>query len=101
LVLECVEFGACVLETLYFRGDLVVHHKKGTIKYYAKRENVFNEDLFDQSLSDDEHDDLFLLRRIQAVGILWDKPSDALLGIMDMKSQRRKAFKRLFNAKNR
>lgn len=88
-----------VLETLYFRGDLVVHHKKGTIKYYAKRENVFNEDLFDQSFSDDEHDDLFLLRRIQAVGILWDKPSDALLGIMDMKSQRRKqAFMRLLNA---
>lgn len=88
-----------VLETLYFRGDLVVHHKKGTIKYYAKRENVFNEDLFDHSFSDDEHDDLFLLRRIQAVGILWDKPSDALLGIMDMKSQRRKqAFMRLLNA---
>ena len=88
-----------VLETLYFRGDLVVHHKKGTIKYYAKRENVFNDDLFDQSFSDDEHDDLFLLRRIQAVGILWDKPSDALLGIMDLKSERRKsAFKRLLNS---
>lgn len=88
-----------VLETLYFRGDLVVHHKKGTIKYYAKRENVFNDDLFDQSFSDDDHDDLFLLRRIQAVGILWDKPSDALLGIMDLKSQRRKqAFQRLLNS---
>ena len=89
-----------VLETLYFRGDLVVHHKKGTIKYYAKRENVFNADLFEQSFTDDEHDDLFLLRRIQAVGILWDNPSDALLGIMDFKSERRKnSYKRLLNSR--
>jgi uncharacterized protein len=88
-----------VLETLYFRGDLVIHHKNGTIKYYAKRNSVFNEDLIDHSFSDDEHDDLFLLRRIQAVGILWDKPSDALLGIMDFKAQRRKhAFQRLLNS---
>jgi uncharacterized protein YcaQ len=88
-----------VLETLYFRGDLVIHHKKGTIKYYAKQHNIFNEDLFDHSFSDDEHDDLFLLRRIQAVGILWDKPSDALLGIMDLKALRRKhAFQRLLNS---
>ncbi len=88
-----------VLETLYFRGDLVIHHKKGTIKYYAIQSNVFNENLFDESLSDDEHDDLFLLRRIQAVGILWDKPSDALLGIMDFKAERRKnAFQRLLNS---
>lgn len=80
-----------VLETLYFRGDLVIHHKKGTIKYYSKKEHLFNDQLIDQSFSDDEHDDLFLLRRIKAVGLLWDKPSDALLGIMDLKSARRKA----------
>src|SRR5690606_20521674 len=24
-----------VLESLYFQGDLIVHHKEGTIKYYA------------------------------------------------------------------
>jgi uncharacterized protein len=59
------------LETLYFRGDLVVHHKKGTIKYYAKREHVFNDQIsLIKRVSDDEHDDLFLLRRIQAVGML-------------------------------
>jgi uncharacterized protein len=85
-----------VLETLYFRGDLVIHHKKGTIKYYSKREHLFHDQLNDQTFSDDEHDDCFLLRRIKAVGMLWDKPSDALLGVLDLKSARRKAaFKRL------
>ncbi|PKM66069.1 MAG: winged helix-turn-helix domain-containing protein [Firmicutes bacterium HGW-Firmicutes-19] len=89
-----------VLETLYFRGDLVIHHKKGTIKYYSKQEHLFNNQLIDQSFNDDEHDDLFLLRRIKAVGLLWDKPSDALLGILDLKSERRKAaFKRLLESK--
>jgi uncharacterized protein len=88
-----------VLETLYFRGDLVIHHKKGTIKYYSKREHLFHDQLIDRSFSDDEHDDLFLLRRIKAVGILWDKPSDALLGVMDLKSVRRKAaFGRLLES---
>ena len=28
------------LETMYFRGDLVVHHKKGTIKYYDLTEKL-------------------------------------------------------------
>jgi uncharacterized protein len=88
-----------VLETLYFRGDLVIHHKKGTIKYYAKRESLFGEEIYDQPFSDDEHDDLFLMRRILAVGILWDKPSDALLGILDLKAARRKAsFARLIES---
>jgi uncharacterized protein len=39
------------------------------------------------------------MRRILAVGILWDKPSDALLGILDLKAARRKAsFARLIES---
>lgn len=85
-----------VLETLYFRGDLVIHHKKGTIKYYTRRDRLFDSELSDYVMSDDDHDDLFVYRRIKSVGMLWNKPSDAFLGIMDLKAARRKAaFERL------
>ncbi len=87
-----------VLETLYFRGDLVIHHKKGTIKYYARKDRLFDSKLSDHVMSDDEHDDHFVLRRIKSVGILWNKPSDAFLGITDLKASRRKAaFERLLD----
>lgn len=88
-----------VLETLYFRGDLVVHHKKGTIKYYALAADHL--DAGDLNAEDPHREDeefwrWNVLRRIRAVGLLWNKPSDAWLGIEGLKAkQRSDAFETL------
>jgi uncharacterized protein YcaQ len=68
------------LESLYFRGDLVLHHKKGTIKYYALAEDYISEEILkaeDPNITLEEHLEWRVLRRIGGVGLLWNKPSDA------------------------
>ncbi|QHW30951.1 winged helix-turn-helix domain-containing protein [Paenibacillus rhizovicinus] len=92
-----------VLETLYFRGDLIVHHKKGTIKYYALAEDHILPAILraeDPNESDADYIKWLVLRRIRSVGLLWNKPSDAWLGIEPMKAQARKdAFASLLQEK--
>lgn len=36
-----------VLETLYFRGELMVHHKTGNIKFYVKPSDMLPQELLD------------------------------------------------------
>lgn len=80
------------LETLYFRGDLIVHHKKGTIKYYAlakdyiPKEHLLAKDPYPEEI---DHLKWRVLRRISAVGLLWNKPSDAWINIHNFKAQER------------
>lgn len=81
------------LETLYFRGDLIIHHKKGTIKYYALAKDYISKELLEAQEpypSEIDHLKWRVLRRISAVGLLWNKPSDAWLAIWNMKTQERK-----------
>ncbi|MDD4139934.1 MAG: crosslink repair DNA glycosylase YcaQ family protein, partial [Eubacteriales bacterium] len=71
------------LETLYFRGDLVVHHKEGTIKYYDLAERCLAPELLDapDPFADDAAYAAWrVLRRIGSVGLLWNRASDAWLG---------------------
>ncbi|HKL79572.1 MAG TPA: crosslink repair DNA glycosylase YcaQ family protein [Mobilitalea sp.] len=80
------------LETLYFRGDLIIHHKKGTIKYYALAKDFLPQDLLaaKDPLPDAlEHLKWRVLRRISALGLLWNKPSDAWIGIRNFKAAER------------
>ncbi len=91
------------LETMYFRGDLIVHHKKGTIKYYALTEDYIPEEIFQAEEPHTREPDYIkwnVLRRISAVGLLWNKPSDAWLFIQNMKAQNRnQAFMELLREK--
>lgn len=88
------------LETMYFRGDLIIHHKKGTIKYYALAEDYIPEAILkaeDQGRNRIDYIQWNILRRISAVGFLWNRPSDAWLFILDMKAEDRKqVFESLF-----
>ena len=88
------------LETMYFRGELIIHHKKGTIKQYSlARDHIDNEILSasDPNLTQEEYLEWQILRRIGAVGMLWNKPSDALLGIDSLKAANRKLiYQKLF-----
>lgn len=87
------------LETMYFRGDLVVRHKKGTIKYYDLTENCVSVELLNtpEPYPDElDHQKWRVLRRIGAVGLLWNKPSDAWLNIWGLKAaERNEIFKQL------
>ena len=77
------------LETLYFRGALCVHHKKGTIKYYDLAERCVPREILDapDPYPDDlSHKKWRVLRRVGALGLLWNKPSDAWLNIGGLKA---------------
>ncbi|MCJ7472759.1 MAG: winged helix DNA-binding domain-containing protein [Actinobacteria bacterium] len=80
------------LETLYFRGDLIIHHKKGTMKYYALANDHIDPTVLHDDNPNKTVDDFVkwqVLRRIGSIGILWKKPSDAWIGIGDFKSDYR------------
>ena len=81
-----------VLEQLYTDGVLVIHHKQGSRKYYDLASRHLPESVLDAPNpcnTDDEFTAWRVLRRIGAVGLLWDKNSTAFLGI-DLKAERRK-----------
>ena len=82
-----------VLEQLYTDGTLVIHHKNGSRKFYDLAERHLKKSLLtaDRPCADDEELVCWrVLRRIGAVGLLWDKNSPALLGI-GLKADRRKS----------
>lgn len=81
-----------VLEQLYTDGELIIHHKNGSRKYYDLAEkHISAAVLTADNPCRDEIDFVSwrVLRRIGAVGLLWDKSSTAFLGI-DLKADLRK-----------
>ncbi len=88
-----------VLEQMYSTGELIIHHKKGTRKYYDFAEKHIQPELLraPEPLGDElEHYKWRILRRIGAVGLLWNRASDAWLNIWGLKSaQRNEAFRQL------
>jgi len=91
-----------VLETLFFSGEVIVHHKDGTRKYYDLTRRHLPAEVLDSpdpNPTEDEYHDWLVLRRIGAVGMLWNRSGDAWLGIGGMKSaQRAASFDRLHRA---
>ena len=87
-----------VLEQLYTDGVLVIHHKNGSRKYYDLASRHLPEDLL-QAENPCRDDEAFLswrvLRRIGALGLLWDKNSAAFLGIDLNAEKRKKVLERL------
>ncbi len=82
-----------VLEQLYTDGTLVIHHKNGSRKFYDLSERHLEPSLLTADYPCAGDEELLcwrVLRRIGAVGLLWDKSSPAFLGI-DIDAQRRKA----------
>lgn len=81
-----------VLETLYFQGELIIHHKKGTIKHYALASEYLSEEILnagDPNLTQEQYWEWHVQRRIGSVGMLWNRSSDAWLGIVGLKSGNR------------
>lgn len=90
-----------VLEQMYSTGELIIHHKKGTRKYYDIVGKYIQPDLLNASepLKDElEHHKWRVLRRIGAVGLLWNRASDAWLSIWGLKAEQRKeVFRQLLD----
>ncbi len=90
------------LELLYFAGELCIAGKKGTLKRYDLAERCLPPHLLtapDPYPDLEAHHAWRVKRRIRAVGLLWNRASDAWLGIGGMKApQRAAAFLRLQEA---
>ena len=90
-----------VLETLYFRGKLIIHHKKNTRKYYDLAHKYIPVEILNMhnpNRTTEQQHDWHLLRRLQSAGALWNRRSDALLGIGGFKTpQRNASFQRLLS----
>ncbi|MBQ1827512.1 MAG: YcaQ family DNA glycosylase [Erysipelotrichaceae bacterium] len=81
-----------VLEQLYTTGDLIIHHKKGSRKYYDLAEKYIPEEILkadDPLPADYDHMKWRVTRRTGAVGLLWNRNSMAYLGIRDLNSDNR------------
>jgi uncharacterized protein YcaQ len=82
------------LESIYWRGELVVHHKVNTRKVYDFASRHLPEDLLsasDPNQTEEQFHDWYVHRRLGGVGLLWDKSGDAWLGMSGIKSKERKA----------
>lgn len=87
------------LECMCYAGLAVVHHKKGTRRYYC----LPNKYILEKDLkmpkpynTEEEYFKWVVLRRINSIGALWNRGSDAWLGINGLKSeQRNRAFNEL------
>ena len=87
-----------VLEQLYTDGELIIHHKKGSRKYYDIAEKYLSKEILEAD-NPCKNEDEFLcwrvLRRIGAIGLLWDKNSTAFLGLDINAAKRKKALETL------
>jgi len=89
---------SATLETMYMRGELIIHHKKNTVKSYALTEDHISTDIMNTPLpynTEDERCAWNIHRRIASVGMMWNKPSDAWLCLRLKANQRKTAFARL------
>lgn len=90
------------LEQLYSVGRLVIHHKQGARKFYDLAERHVSRELLDAPEPLPQGDDHLMWRikrRIGAVGLMWNRPSDAWLHIWDLDADARsRAFAGLADA---
>jgi len=91
-----------VLEQLYTDGVLLIHHKSGSRKFYDLAERYFDPALLNapNPCPDEASFRAWrVLRRISAVGLMWNRRSDAWLGIGMDTAQRDQTFETLTAAK--
>jgi len=87
------------LESLYFAGELIVHHKINTRKVYDFAHRHIPAGILqaaDPNRSEAQYQDWHVLRRIGSVGLLWNRSGEAWLGLQGVKSpQRNRSIQRL------
>lgn len=94
------KIGRAALESLWLRGDLILHHRSGARRYFDLIARHLPEKLreaSDPNPSDEDYRAWQLKRRIGSVGFLQDGSSDALLGVSMKAGERQAALKRLLS----
>jgi len=90
------------METMYFTGELVIHHKVNTRRIYDFAHRHLPADLLaapDPNPTTEEYHDWYVLRRMGSIGMLWDRAGEAFLGVREIKTpQRQAALARLLAA---
>lgn len=87
-----------VLEQLYTDGTLIIHHKSGSRKFYDLAERHLDPALLSAAPPWEDEESFLrwrVLRRIGAVGLLWNRNSPAFLGIPMKAEQRREIISSL------
>lgn len=88
-----------VLESLYFQGELIIHHRVHTRKYYDFARRWLPGELLnapDPNPTEQAYQDWRVLRRISSVGLVWNRSGEVWLGMDGIKGvARTAALKRL------
>ena len=82
------------LESMYFWGELIIHHRIHTRKVYDFAHLHISKELLsapDPNRTKKQFHDWSLLRRIGSVGLIWNRASAAWLGLYGMRSKERNA----------
>lgn len=82
------------LESMYYWGELVIHHKIHTRKVYDFADRCLPAGLLNTPDPNPRDEDYFawhVARRVRSVGLLWDRAGDAWLGILGLKARQREA----------
>ncbi|MGD9201944.1 MAG: crosslink repair DNA glycosylase YcaQ family protein [Chitinispirillia bacterium] len=86
------------LESMYHSGELVIHHKKGPRKYYGLSCKLLPKRIMekgDPNTNDKKFKEWFIKRRINSIGLLWNKSGDAWLGCPCKKGERELCIKNM------
>lgn len=82
------------LESMYWWGELVVHHKVNTRKVYDLAVRHIPDAIRtapDPNEAEGQYHDWYVLRRIGSIGLLWNRSGDGWLGMRAIKSRDRQA----------
>ncbi|AIQ41931.1 winged helix DNA-binding domain-containing protein [Paenibacillus sp. FSL R7-0312] len=82
------------MESMYFWGELSIHHRVHTRRYYDFTAKLLPAGLLstsDPNVTMEQHHDWYVLRRIGSIGLQWNKSGDGWLGISGLKSKERTA----------
>ena len=87
------------LESMFFSGELVIHHRVHTRRIYDFASNHIAADILaapDPNIREEDYRDWHVLRRLRGVGLLWARSSEAWLEIRGVKTgERAETFRRL------
>ncbi len=82
------------METLFATGELLIHHRSGTRRYFDLTERHIPPEILeapDPNSSTEEYEDWHVLRRVGGIGLAHTRSSEYWLGILGVKSKQRYA----------
>jgi uncharacterized protein YcaQ len=87
------------LECMFWRGDLIIHHRVNTRRFYDLAERHIPHAILsepDPHSSVEAYHDWHILRRLRGIGLLWARSGEAWLEIIGAKTaERRRSLSRL------